>query len=680
MKTKLSPIVGLAGLVLLSAACGGEGDPAPLPLGKGDLSQSLAAKTGATILTLRDERGNAYGYVATDGGHPVAPPHAAESDMRAFLATFGDELPLGAAARGAPGLGDMGGAGGAAIRLRKVVPGTEVPLLDESLSLGLREDGSFAFLATGTSELGALDLTATIDEKAAMQAALARAGQNAIVPGAPELGVTTRAAPARLVYRLDVADDEGSLRVDVDAKSGTIVAEGRTDVHALAYAAESYLSGINDRSVPRKTLDCSVKNGKLVRDTRGGRVEVFDERSRAAITATSFPGDTWVADTNIPSDALPTFAPGIAINAQYHVGNAATFFANSLVGTFGGRDGRIPVYVHNRLDSAFGEYVPALNAIAVTDGIATTASNAPSPVYSRYPAAMAYDMMAHEYAHGLLHNRGLSAPSTATAFRSEAAYVEAKAIHEGLADVFAMAAEGAGGQIPWSAAVLSFGEGALPRSSAPYRNHLHPKAALADQMTTGHATEPYPATPATSVRPDQVLNRRGYFRSGLVSHAFALMAYGGANETSFVGVEAPLGMSPAFYAFALGSMFLGKEATILDLAHATVGALAVPSHRTNAACAWVAVGVLSPGDAMSRYGAACRNFSGSTCAGMADGTYCNAKTTTASYVCRNGQVAGGNTCRTGLHCQRRGGSFASPALLDASGNALCGAETDPFGP
>jgi hypothetical protein len=274
---------------------------------------------------------------------------------------------------------------------------------------------------------------------------------------------------------------------------------------------------------------------------------------------------------------------------------------------------------------------------------------------------MAYDMMAHEYAHGLLHNRGLSAPSTATAFRSEAAYVEAKAIHEGLADVFAMAAEGAGGQIPWNAAVLSFGEGALPRSSAPYRNHLHPKAALADQMTTGHATEPFPPPPATLVRPDQNLNRRGYFRSGLVSHAFALM-------------------SPAFYAFALGSMFLGKDATILDLAHATVGALAVPSHRANAACAWVAVGVLSPGEAMSRYGATCRNFSGSTCAGMADGTYCNAKTTTASYVCRNGQVAGGNTCRTGLYCQRRGGSFASPALLDVSGSARCGAEMDPFGP
>ncbi|MBL9110859.1 MAG: PepSY domain-containing protein [Myxococcales bacterium] len=677
MNTKLTPMGGLVGLVLRAAACGGEGDPAPLPIGTGDLSQALAAKTGASILTLRDEKGNAYGYVATDDGHPVAPPHAGESDMRAFLATFGDELPLGAAARSAPGLGDMGGTGGAAIRLRKVVPGTEVPLLDESLSLGLREDGSFAFLATGTSELGALDLTATIDEKSAMQAALARAGQNATIPGAPELGVTTRTDPARLVYRLDIADDEGSLRVDVDAKSGAIVAEGRTDVHALAYAAESYLNGLNDRSVPQATLECSVKNGKLVRDTRGGTVEVFDERSRAAITATSFGADAWVADTNIPSGAPANYAPGIAVNAQYHVGNAATFFANTLVGTFGGRDGRIPVYVHNRLESAFGEYVPALNAIAVTDGIATTASNAPSPVYSRYPAAMAYDMMAHEYAHGLLHNRGLSAPSTATAFRSEAAYVEAKAIHEGLADVFAMAAEGAGGQIPWNAAVLSFGEGALPRSSAPYRNHLHPKAALADQMTTGHTTEPYP-TPTG--RPDQVANRRGYFRSGLVSHAFALMAYGGANETSFVGVEAPLGMSPAFYAFALGSMFLGKDATILDLAHATVGALAVPSHRANAACAWVAVGVLSPGDAMSRYGATCRNFSGSTCAGMADGTYCNAKTTTASYVCRNGQVAGGNTCRTGLYCQRRGGSFASPALLDVSGSARCGAEMDPFGP
>ncbi len=689
MNTKLSRVLGLVGLVglgLVVSACGGGQDPAPFATDPSvDLSQALAEKTGATILTLRDDQGHAYGYVATDTGRALAQGSASEADLRGFLGTLGDDVGLGTQANGAKSLGAMqgaGGAGGSALRLRKVVPGTDVPLLDESVSVGLREDGSFAFLSTGATQVAAFDVTPVLDAAAAEQKALARAGRDATAPEAPVLGVTTTGEAPRLVFRVDIADAEGSLRVDVDAKTGDVVNEGRTDLHALAYSAESYFhSNVNDRAVARATLECSLKNGKLVRETRGGRVELFDYNSSAAITGDTYGGDTFTADIAIPNGAPIAFAPGAAVNAQFHIGNAADFFATSLIGSFGRSDGRIPVYVHSAKMGSTAQYSPSRNCIEVGDGLAIPVVEAETakkyPKYTEYTAALAYDMMAHETAHGLLYNRGLT-----VAFPDSANYVESRALHEGLADVFAMAAESAGGasvmglETKWSTELLSFGAKARLKNaaSAPYRNHLHPKDADDNHYTTGHRTTPEPTK-----APYDLTIRKAYFRSGLVSHAFALMAYGGVNETSLIGVDAPLGMSTAFYSFAIGSMFLGKNATIQNLAHATIGALALPSNRTNAACAWVAVGVLSKENALGAYGATCHEFTGSaSCAGMKDGIYCSAASPFSSYTCKNGQIAGGEQCLKTQYCQRTSGSYASPAKLDAQGHITCGTSRDPL--
>lgn len=675
MNTKLSRILGLVGLVglgLVVGACGGGEEPAPFATDPSvDLSQALAEQTGASILTLRDDQGHAYGYVATDTGRALAQGSASEADLRGFLGTLGDDVGLGTQATTAKSLGAMqgaGGAGGSAIRLRKVVPGTDVPLLDESVSVGLREDGSFAFLSTGATQVAAFDVTPALDAEAAKEKALARAGQDATVPEAPVLGVTTTGEAPRLVYRFDMADAEGSLRVDVDAKTGVVVNEGRTDLHALAYSAESYFHSSDNRRIANATLECGIKNGKLVRETRGGRVELFDYKSRAAITAKSVAEDVpYVADIDAPKGTLTPFAAGAAVNAQFYIGNAADFFATSLVGTFGRSDGRIPVYVHRSNLAHGAQYVPSSNVIEIGDG----AQAQGSLTYSDYTPALAYDMMAHETAHGLLYNRGLT-----VALPDSANYVESRALHEGLADVFAMAAESAGGagvmglETKWSTEMLSFGAKARPRSAKAYRNHLHPMDADSNELTTGHKKTDEPTAAPT---------RKAYFRSGLVSHAFALMAYGGVNETSHIGVDAPLGISTAFYSFAIGSMFLGKNVTIQNLAHATIGVLALPSNRTNAACAWVAVGVLSKEDALGSYGATCHEFTDSaSCTGMKDGIYCSATSTFSSYTCKKGQIAGGEQCLKTQYCQRTGGSYASPAQLDATGHITCGTSRDPL--
>lgn len=675
MNTKLSRVLGLVGMVglgLVVSACGGGQDPAPFATDPSvDLSQALAEKTGATILTLRDDQGHAYGYVATDTGRALAQGSASEAELRGFLGTLGDDVGLGTQANGAKSLGAMqgaGGAGGSALRLRKVVPGTDVPLLDESVSVGLREDGTFAFLSTGATQVAAFDVTPVLDAAAAEQKALARAGRDATAPEAPVLGVTTTGEAPRLVYRVDIADAEGSLRVDVDAKTGDVVNEGRTDLHALAYSAESYFHSSDNRWIAHATLECGIKNGKLVRETRGGRVELFDYNSRAAITAKSVSEDLpYTADIDAPKGTLTPFAAGAAVNAQFYIGNAADFFATSLIGSFGRSDGRIPVYVHRSTLAHSAQYVPSSNVIEIGDGARAQGSLA----YSDYTSALAYDMMAHETAHGLLYNRGLT-----VSLPDSPNYVESRAIHEGLADVFAMAAESAGGasvmslETKWSAELLSFGAKARRTNARPYRNHLHPMDADSNEFTTGHKDTAEPTAAPT---------RQAYFRSGLVSHAFALMAYGGVNETSHIGVDVPLGMSTAFYSFAIGSMFLGKNATIQNLAHATIGALALPSYRTNAACAWVAVGVLSKENALGTYGATCHEFTASaSCAGMKDGIYCSATSPFSSYTCKNEQIAGGEQCLKTQYCQRIGGSYASPAKLDATGHVTCGTSRDPL--
>lgn len=289
-------------------------------------------------------------------------------------------------------------------------------------------------------------------------------------------------------------------------------------------------------------------------------------------------------------------------------------------------------------------------------------------------------MMAHEYAHGLLHNRKLvrpPMPRSATGRPAEV-YVEVASLHEGLADVFAMAAESAGGTKPWTAETLSFGAQARRKDQRPYRNHLHPSEADAAEYTADHRSAPTPP-PAPNATPERILTRNSYFRSGVVSHAFALMAYGGVNARSHIGVEAPLGMAPAFFAFATGAMALGKNPTVVAFAHATLGMLALPAHRTNAACAWVAVGVLSAGDALA-YGPTCHDFRAPSCERLPDGTYCDPNVPASAYTCRGHHIlAGAAPCLQG-YCQRQSGSYASMAKLDAQGALVCGAGRDPLDP
>ena len=104
-----------------------------------------------------------------------------------------------------------------------------------------------------------------------------------------------------------------------------------------------------------------------------------------------------------------------------------------------------------------------------------------------------------------------------------------------------------------------------------------------------------------------------------------------------------------------------------------------PASRTTAACAWVAVGVVSETEARARYGAQCAHFDASACSSLPDGAYCNAKGPYAAYRCKSHSLTVAPAgCVKGQYCQRTSGSFASPAKLDARGNVQCGGNRDPM--
>ncbi len=677
MKTRLSLSArvllstGAVALASLSAACSSDAGPAPFQAtGSSSLAAALEARTGSGIVTLTDDTtGAPYGYLAASDGKPIVSATPSPQELRAFVSSLGPALALDEGVESLPTTAEMRGPGGSTIRLAQVVPGSQVPVLGASVVLGVRENGTFAYLENDTVPgLVGFDVKPTVGLDAIKGIAKARGTAEANVIVDPVLGVLRSAKGPVLIYRVELADTP-SLRLDIDAKTGEVINEGASDVHALAHSAAFYYPVNDPRLVPLATLDCNLANGKLVKDTRGGRMELFDGRTHAPIEGTDF-GTVVVADVN--HQKSPSFSAGMAVDAQYNLALAAEFTWVSLGLRFGRADNRIPVYVHSsRVGLGDAAFSPAADGIFIADG--RLAGNGFD--YDMYPASTAYDIMAHEYAHGVLHHSGLPTPLAPTKGNALeiARSIELRAIHEGLADVFAASAKSARvPSTPIRPEVFLFGPEARRPGSGTYRNALHPAEADPAFYTSRHVRDAEPVSANDT--------RLTYFRSGLVSHAWALMAYGSANDISSIGVQSPLGVSGAFYAFAIGSMFVrGQNAKITDLAHATIATQIAPASRTTAACAWVAVGVVSETDARARYGAQCAHFDAAACSSLPDGAYCNAKVPSAAYRCKGHSLTVAPAgCMTGQYCQRTSGSFASPAKLDGRGNVQCGGNRDPM--
>lgn len=672
-------VLGLVGLSLLGVACSGADDPAPLPSGAAstrNLSARLADLTGATILERTDGDDSASFYVSTSAGARTL-TEASPDRARELLSRLG---------QGAPRVETLTKPtqwrtpdGSTAIRFGHVVPGTDVPVFDTATVLGVRNDGDFAFLGLdAVPDLAGFDVAPSISIERAKE--LAR-GSDAVggADANATLGVVLEAGQPRLVYRVQIENEDG-LQVDVDAKTGASYAAGASVLGAsgLAPSAEAYYAEQDPRRVSNATLPATLNDrGELVLPTLAGEVRVSDGRTKSPVIGFDKGGGRLDL---VDFDVNPKVTSGIAVNVQYNIGIAAeTLAALGLV--VSRPDRTISVEVHTG-PIANAAYNPARQVLSVGEG-AWTLDQKAFPGYGRYSLGTLLDVMAHEVAHIGLVNLGLPNPTLPTHAPSadeRKRFVAARALHEGLADILGSYVEHAHNRAKGhsTAGSLTIGEG-FARSSRPLRDLLHPTATLAETATASHTSQKSPPPKDTSAR--GLLTAMGdeaYFRSGVVSNVWALLAVGGVHDTSKVYVDAPLGFDLATAAFALGAMsfrYGGRGAK--DLADAMISTQLLPGPRAAVACAWQAVGVLEGADVARVYGVTCK-VATPICAGKRDGYYCHPSQKYASYECRAGSIAGAPpACPTDHVCLRSGPSIDSPAVLD-QGKPRCAFQADEY--
>ena len=232
---------------------------------------------------------------------------------------------------------------------------------------------------------------------------------------------------------------------------------------------------------------------------------------------------------------------------------------------------------------------------------------------------------------------------------------------------------------------LTMWEG-IGSNGRPARDLLHPRGKLAVFEMASHTSQKYPGyipVPGEKLSPEALwrasVTAEAYFRSGLTSHAWALMAVGGVNDTSAIGIEQPLGFEGATTAYGLAAIsFRYGKRGIRDFAEAMISTQLLPGPRATVGCAWAAVGVLAESDLNSRYGITCRKY-GVTCAGKTDGIYCDPIVKFAAYQCKGGSIAGGTQCKTDYVCQRTSVAIDSPAVTQANA-AVCAFRTEEYEP
>ncbi len=305
--------------------------------------------------------------------------------------------------------------------------------------------------------------------------------------------------------------------------------------------------------------------------------------------------------------------------------------------------------------------------------------------------------MAHELAHGCMVSLGLpvaARPTSAAPTADRARFVELRGLHEGLADVFGAAAEIVYARKSGkpAAAPYAIGEGMRapivpkqgPSRPAPIRDLMNPSNPDALLPIANHVDARFPGyipVPGESKERTfaNTLDNEAYFRSGLVSHTWALLAAGGGNRGSSIVIDKPIGVEWATATFGLGALsFRPGQSSLRAFADATVAANLLPEPRRQVACAWAAVGVYSSAD-LSTYRVTCTHATTSAaptpsfaCKGKRDGYYCDPEQPFAAVRCVAGSIGGGLQCASGLVCQPSGASPDSQAIVE-NGALRCAA-------
>lgn len=693
--------LGMVGASVLVLACsGGADEPLPLPTEGATFGQALEQLTGARWKADRAEGGSDVLYFSAGEGTAVLPNlERSPNDALALLAPFYQDLGVGpdlsrefldGEVLASPSDESVG-----IYRFAQHVPGTEIPVLDGDLSVAVTLDGKLAYVSTTHARgLDRMKTTPALSKAEVKERAPSAMPGGFRVTGEPVLGIVMpgKLDAPRLAYRITLTSIDDSVQLDVDANDGTTLRVRSLVTGAKAFSAAHYYDHDDLRyeragaktvyATPSLTMETSGPTGNIVITGPTGKV--------VECTASADDATPMECDTEVPIGG----AKGAAVDAQHNILAASKYFASQLghrrwadevvrasvnVTTLGDRqmagDGFFRVadtdIKQNQLFLGIGKTYEQLDP----------KTYAGKKTYAWYPVSTSLDFVTHEYAHGVVRS------ITPLAFEGEAG-----AINEALSDIFAAHAEAL--TLGHGDSLFKFADD-VRGDGRPLRDFRHPSRG-ADVGGAAHYSQRKPTVPEWVQLGDKKTCRKNdcgnvHYNSTIVSNAWSLLATGGFNEQSGVGVLAEVGLSRAtrlFWETLPGTM---SDVEMKTFAHHMISTQikkwAAHPYATDlepmwvkraVVCAWNAVGVIPDAEvAWHGIGWTCPTSTTvtKTCKGKADGAYCNPDLSAPydAYHCKNGALSYGTQCVSGTFCHRTSDSPSSPAVMEG-GKVKCFSE------
>lgn len=626
-------------------ACGGNDGPAPLPLAN-DLAARLEADTGVAWALLAEPGAPSPRLLGPTT--PVALPGAThEEQARGFFARYGEALGTHGAPAFVP-LTDSDEPDGAhETAFTEVVPGTTFPVFDAISSVRFGQDGKVLYVQSALAhDLSALPRSPKLTEPdAARKAAehvLASCGESPTVTPKISLGALPGDAP-HLAYRVELEEAVGTCSgptVYVDATGGAVLEMrvGNIGLIDRSRGGSSYYW--NDAS--------DIKSFEVTPSGSG----YYDLRtSSAPVVSTQYLGPDGrkypVRLGNL--GAWDAIDKGVTVDGAYFASKALEYFRTAH--GWSGVDGKgspLTVVMHDNTalnsngDNAL--YDVQTREVHIGDG---------TPTGQFLPLSLAYDVLVHEVAHGVI------AETSRLVYEGQSG-----ALNESFADVMGVSAA------HWlpelrNTADMRVGR-RVTKSGEGLRDMLSPRTFGQPEVMTA-------PIPCTSPHPIANDNCGVHFFSGIPNRAFSLMTLGGG--IGRVQVPKGIGFEASRYIWFRAMTSLRQpRSTFRDAAYVQVfeAGLLGRETLTSVGCAWMGVGVLTPTDFGPWGGIACGDRTRlQGCSQVVNGYVCHETVSNAAYVCRNGAIASGILCKNLSHACIPRSRDDREATLTAAGDLAC---------
>jgi Zn-dependent metalloprotease len=672
-------------LLLLASACAlpacGAADSPPL-----DLAARLEADTGAGWTVYTDPTSRSVRFLAP--ARPVFVGRGSpEADARAFFARYAEEL----SATGRPDElrtltvePELGG--GTYVRLEHVLPSTGLRVFDVASIAHFRADGAL-YMAKPGFRAGLLDVPrkASVPRERAVQAAQAHVGASCGAAPAspsetPELGVAAvEGAPLALAYRISFRETGASCLapdVDVDATTGEVLA-----MHERGSRLEDDSRGVRSYALnepgDHKKIDVTA-TWHLVGPTT---YTLTSTASPRVITRQMAPsGEVDFTSTTLGAwDATYPAGQGAAVDAHYHVGKALRYFHE--VHRLRGLDGKgadLVVVVHDNVHNLFG-----MNAHYDAGAVLPWAHGwgFPATIVGDHirvgdgngilggdwmPLSAAFDVMAHEVAHGVVNH------TSRLVYESESG-----ALNESFADVMGATAE------RW-----------FDGQFAPRRDRKN-NLVIGEQFTRSGRGLRDLEDPRRLGQPGHMSQRISctwkevpgavndqcwvHANSGIPNRAFSLMTLGGTHKDSMISVPVGIGWEKAreLWYETMTRLQPQDGFATAALAQLTWAAEHQPESLTAVGCAWLAVGVLaadlSPVVATLACGSGAPKGVTATgpCVGRSSGWICDPGAPSSALSCNGAATTPSVSCADPDQRCKPASSADPSATVAPDGTLLC---------